>query len=180
MKRKELKCDGCPALPLRTKDQLHRIKQWEKLRTKEIETMIEIKLYLLCESIPANRFFYDLDSEYDNGGLRYNLKEELELDSDYDVLEYFSQNGIVLADCALCPLHQLDSNTEKRHAATFCLKNNTYKILDINPNAPIVTIFPKHRGYLKTDFPEIEKRKVDEFSFNNLYGLKAVIDHYSK
>lgn len=181
MKPSELKCDGCPAIWLKSdKGQLLKIKQWEKMRAKAIDEIPRIKLYLLCESIPANRFFYDLDTDYENKGLRFNIKEELELDSDQDVLRYFRRKGIVLADCALCPLFQLESNAAMRHAASHCLRNNTSYVLNINPEAPIITIFPTHRGYLKNEFPELEKRNVGEFSFNNLFGLKTAIEQFAK
>lgn len=180
MKMNELKCDGCPALDLRTKDQLRKIKQWEKLREKAINAIDQIRFYILCESLPANRFFYDLDTVYANKGLRFNIKEELELDSDENVLQYFKRNGIVVADCALCPLFQLESKAERRHAASQCLRNNTNHVLNINLEAPIITIFPSHSGYLKNEFPEIERKKVDEFSFNDLSGLKQVIEKYTE
>jgi len=177
----ELKCDGCPALPLRTKDQLQKIKQWEKLREKAIAKIDNIRLFILCESIPAKRFFYDLDAVYENKGLRFNIKEELELESEKDVLKYFDKNGIVLADCAYCPLHKEQlSNKDRRHAASICLKNHTSKILKLSTKVPIVTIFPTRRGYLKTDFPEIESRKVRNFSFNDLRGLKQSIEELIK
>lgn len=180
MKINELNCEGCPAIDLRTKDQLRKIKQWGRLKEKAIDSIDQIRLYILCESIPKDRFFYDLDTDYEKKGLRFNIKEELGLEFDQAVLNYFTRKGIVLTDCALCPLFLLDSNVEKRHAASFCLRNNTFSILTINPEVPIVTIFPTHRGYLKNDFPEIERRKVDEFLFNDLTGLKQVIEKYTK
>ena len=181
MKPSEFKCDGCPAIGLKSdKGQFLKIKQWEKMREKAIDEIAQIKLYLLCESIPADRFFYDLDRDYENRGLRFNIKEELELDSDQDVLWYFRKWGIVLADCALCPLFQLESNAAKKHAASLCLRNNTIHILNINPEAPIITIFPTHRGYLKNEFPEVDKRKVEEFSFNDLSGLKVSIERFTR
>jgi len=181
MKTNELECEGCPALSLRNQEgQLLKIKKWEKIRAKAIEEVGEINLYLLCESIPANRFFYDLDTDYEKKGLRFNIKEELGLPSDQAVLNYFHRRGIVLADCALCPLFLLDSNADKRHAASHCLKNNTGSILNINPEAFIITIFPAHRGYLKNEFSDIERRKIGEFSYNDLTGLKPTLEKYTK
>jgi len=181
MKINELKCEGCPALSLRDQEGRHlKIKKWEKLRDKAIEEIKKIKLYLLCESIPANRFFYDLDSDYTKDGLRLMMMDELELDTDTDVIKYFRKRGVVLADCAFCPLHDLDLKPEKQKAASLCLRNHNLKILQINPTAPIITIFPANRGYLKTEFPEIESRKVAAFSFMKLSGLKAMIEQYTK
>lgn len=181
MKINELKCDGCPALSLRDQEGRHlKIKKCEKLRAKAIEEIVKIKLFLLCESIPANRFFYDLDSDYTKDGLRLMMMDELELETDSDVLKYFRKRGVVLADCAFCPLHDLGSNAEKRHAASQCLQNHNIKIFEMNPAAPIITIFPTNRGYLKSEFPEIESRKVAEFSFMKLSGLKAMIERYAK
>ena len=180
MKINELKCDGCPAFYLRTKDQLRKIKQWEKLRENAIEAIGMIRLYILCESIPANRFFYDLDTVYENKGLRFNIKEELELKSDKDVLRYFDRKGIVLIDCALCPLHRLTSQLTKQTAASICLKNNNYNFLLKNPEAPIVTIFPKNRGYSPIEFPLLEARKKAEFPFTDLTGLRQVIEELTK
>ena len=181
MKINELKCNGCPALGLRDQEGRHlKIKKWEKLRAKAIEEIVKIKLYLLCESIPADRFFYDLDTDYTKDGLRLMMMDELELDTDADVIRYFRKRGIVLADCAFCPLHDLGSKPEKQKAASQCLRNHNLNILEINPAAPIITVFPANRGYLKSEFPEIESRKVASFSFLKLSGLKAMIEQHAK
>jgi hypothetical protein len=181
MKINELKCDGCPALSLRDQEGRHlKIKKWEKLRAKAIEEIGKIKLYLLCESIPADRFFYDLDTDYTTDGLRLMMMDELDLETDAEVLRYFRKRGIVLADCAFCPLHELGSKPDKQKAASQCLRNHNLGILEINPAAPIITIFPASKGYLKPIFPEIESRKVAEFSLNKLSGLKAMIEQHAR
>jgi hypothetical protein len=182
MKFSDLKCDRCPALSLRNKNsQRSWIEECETFKSKAIEEISVIKLYILCESFPANRYFYNPESIYKTKGLRFEIKKELAIDTDDEFFKYFKENGIVLTDCALCPLHddQL-TNTERRHAASICLQNNTLSILEINPNTPIITIFPSHRGYLKRRFPKLELRKKAKFNFEHLFGLKLEIEKYTK
>jgi hypothetical protein len=98
--------------------------------------------------------------------------------SDEDLFNYMHEKGILLVDCALCPLHKLSDNTDKILAATLCLKYNTKPYLNLNKTAPIITIFPYQRGFATNTFPEIEKRIINKFHFSRLSGLKSFIENY--
>ena len=112
----ELSCEGCPALKLRKKG---RIRHCESLREKQIDSMLGIGVFILCESIPQRRFVYDPKSDYANSGLRYNLRREL-VDGmpDGKLFRYLRDNFVLIVDCALCPLHKLKNKRERRVAAT--------------------------------------------------------------
>jgi len=148
------------------------VKECEKLREEEAKKIVEkhgrIRLYILAESIPRSRFVYDRNSDYRKGGLlRKQLCAELvggcpddpescEDCSNFNrLLEYLRNEGVLIVDCALCPLHEIkkdNANKSMRHAATKCLRNNTVFWLK-KYNAPIITIFPSKRGFLKRDLP---------------------------
>jgi len=171
-----LNCENCPALYLRDK-QLPKIARCEALRDKEFRSLKEIKLYLLGESIPANRFFYNRDSDYSTDGLRFWLRKELVGDgTEEELFDYLREKGILLVDCAICPLHTLKEIGDKILAATLCLQRNTLGYLSLNPQAPIITIFPSGRGFAKDSLPEVNKRVVCHFQFTKLAGLKKVIE----
>lgn len=181
MLNKYSKCQKCPAFHLLTDDRIHQIEQWEFKRDQYLKRTKHVLLILLGESMPANRYFYDINTKYENGGLRYTLKREfnkLEV-ADSEFLQFLTRTGIVLFDCALCPLHLLKNNTEKRKAATYCLLSINHKHLTQNPSIPIVTIFPKSRGYLKSYIPdEIKIRIVGEMSFMDQSGLKILYERF--
>jgi hypothetical protein len=89
-----------------------------------------------------------------------------------------TRKGIVLFDCALCPLHQLYDNVTKRHAATYCFLTITNQSIKEFSNIPIATVFPSKRGWLKTEIPyEIRNQVSGEFSFSDQSGLS---DLYSQ
>ena len=169
-------CTSCPALYLKD-SRIDKLKIWEKMRENAISSINQINIFLLGESIPNKRFFYDKQSDYSKDGLRFLLRQELiNDDSDEKLFGYMRTNGIVLTDCAVCPLHKLNENNDKILAATFCLSRNTKLYLSLNPNAPIITIFPYKRGFDKNSLPDIGKRIVANFQFTNLNGLKKTIE----
>jgi hypothetical protein len=177
---KNLKCENCPALHLRA-EQLPKITRWETLREQIALSIKKIDLYLLGESIPANRFFYDKDSGYMSNGLRFFLRKELVDGGSEDLLfEYLRQKAILLVDCAICPLYRLKEQGDKVLAATFCLQKNTMSYLNLNPKAPIITIFPFGRGFTPESMPELSKRVINHFKFpteaRHLSGLKKEIE----
>ena len=168
------KCHACPAFSLRTPDQIKKAGFWHGLFLAELNQMESTKVILLGESYPANRYFYDLDSNYESGGLMYNLKQEFGIKTNREMLLKFRELGVLVYDCAFCPLHLLDSKTDQRHSATHCLK--TYKLDFLNENnVPIITFFPAGRRFLKRQLPEINSRIVAEFKFNSLQGIKDEI-----
>ena len=173
----KLACEGCPALPLRTDSQLKKINHWYALRLQQLEEIKIPKVILLCESFPKDRFIYDLQTSYNNSGLRYNLKTELYnlTCSDKQFLANLQSEKIMIVDCAFCPLFFIDSNTYKRKAATHCLQQHSLPLLQQFAQVPIITIFPLHRGFLKRQLPDITKRIKAEFDFGNLLGLKQTI-----
>lgn len=172
-----LECDNCPAKPWKDR-QLCKITKWESIRKRIADSLPTINLYLLGESIPYNRFVYDEDSDYSANGLRYYLRAELiGSHSDDKLYEYLKQRGILLVDCALCPLHKLKSNKKKRRdAATLCLKRNTLPYLEINISAPVITIFPSGCGFACGSMPQVERRIAARFQFTRLAGLKNTIE----
>jgi hypothetical protein len=170
----KLNCSKCPADHLFDEE---RIIKNEKLRELILNNIEKINIYLLGESTPANRFVYDLTSNYKSSGLRYNLRNELvDGGSDVDLMHYLQEKNVLITDCALCPLHKLENKADQRTAATLCLKRHTFKYLDQYPNAPIITFFPSNRGYKKSELPEYDSRIIAEFNFNSLHGLKALLD----
>ena len=172
-----LNCTNCPAEYLRD-NQLSKIRRWEGQRFQEYRLLHEIKLYLLGESIPAGRFFYDQASKYSKNGLRYLLKKELVGNgTEGELFTYLRERGILLVDCAICPLHKLKCNNDKILSATFCLQRNTISNLYLNPIAPIITIFPKNRGFLKESLPNIQNRIIGQFQFSKLNDLKKTIEN---
>ena len=179
MDDKYSKCQKCPAFHLLSEERKQKIERWEYKRDRYIERMKRVKLILLGESMPANRYFYDLNTDYENSGLWFTLKKEfnkLEI-SDSLFLESMVRYGIVLFDCALCPLFELDANTLRCKAATHCLMSINQIHLRQNPDVPIVTIFPSKMGFLKSDIPvEILLRVKCEFSFSNQSGLNQLYE----
>lgn len=141
--------------------------------------MKKIRLILLGESIPASRYFYDINPDYKAGGLRYTLKKEFnKLDiSDSLFLESMVRKGIALYDCALCPLHQIKNNTIRRAAATYCFLSINIQHLINQPNTPFVTVFPTHLGFLRTQIQsEILDREIDRYSFSDQTGLNQLYE----
>jgi len=151
----------------------------------------QIKLYILTESIPYSRFVYDVQSNYRvKVGLRTRLCKELinarcppnvrhcnHCQNFNVLLDYLRNEGILIVDCAFCPLHLLENKFKnRRYAATLCLNNNTIEYLKVTPNAPIITIFPCNCGFLRRKKPYVQSRVVEEFSFSNLEGLKDAIE----
>ncbi len=174
MNEKYSKCSKCPAYRLLDSKRKALIERWERKRDSYLSHTKQVKLILLGESIPASRYFYDIETDYQDSGLRYSLKKEfgkLEL-NDSQFLMSMTRKGIVLFDCALCPLHQLYDNVTKRHAATYCFLTITHETISKFPDSPIVTVFPAHRGWLKTEIPyEIRNQVKGEFSFSDQSGL---------
>jgi len=169
-------CEGCPALGLRDKKW---IKHCESLREKQIDSTFLVGMFLLCESIPKKRFVYDLKTDYNNDGLRYNLRRELvNGENDIDLLQYLRDNFVLIIDCAFCPLYKLESKKDRRLAATLCLERHNHKYLDLNPSAPIITIFPKKVGFLKRKLPDLATRVKHSFRFNDVRGLKKEIEKH--
>jgi len=165
--------DDCPASDFHN---IERIKKTERLRKKEIKSIQRIKLFLLCESAPEKRFVYDLNSQYSKNGLRYLLRNELvDAGNDEKLFDYLRKQGVLIVDCALCSLHKLSGKKDRRAAATICLERHTQAYLDLNPEAPIVAIFPSKCGFYKRKLPHIQGRVKHEFRFTNLTGLKDTI-----
>ena len=170
----KLNCSKCPADYLFNEE---KIEKNENLRELILDNLEEVKYYLLGESTPANRFVYDLNTKYEESGLRYNLRNELvDGGTDVDLIHYLQEKNVLITDCALCPLHKMNNKADQRTAATLCLKRHTYKYLNLYPNAPIITFFPSNRGYIKSEIPEYNSRIKAEFSFSNLEGLKDLIE----
>lgn len=172
-------CSKCPAFELRTSTEIRRIENRIKLRIRELEIIGIPKLIILCESFPQNVYFYDLEYPA-NIGLRAKLKHELYGNiSDEIFIQYLRNDKIIIHDCAYCPLHMLGEgqSTKMRHAATTCLKNYNFDIFNEFPENPIITIFPRNRGFLRNQIPEITSRIKANYSFNNLLGLrKNIVD----
>lgn len=170
----DIKCQGCPAVKLRTPEQVKKINRWYSLFLSEIGMVNPIKVILLGESFPANRYFYDIDSNYESSGLMFNLKKEYGLNTELEMIKMFREIGVIVYDCAFCPLHLLDNKTDQRHAATHCLKSYKLDFLE-KTNLPIITFFPSKRGVLKRELPEISSRIITEFKFSYLQGIKKAI-----
>ena len=64
MENKYSKCQKCPAFHLLSEERKQKVDKWEYKRDKYIEIMKSIKLILLVESMPANRYFYDINTDY--------------------------------------------------------------------------------------------------------------------
>jgi hypothetical protein len=172
-----LNCTSCPALHLRD---IERIKVVETMRAQALEKFggKSACMILLCESTPAHAFVYDLNS---NSNLRKNLRKELVPGgSDEALFTYFNNHRIWIVDCALCPVHLLKNNTDKRLAATICLERHNVVNLQAERKAKLVTIFPVHRGFkkndLKRDLPSIAQRVIINYPFSNLAGLKEFVE----
>ena len=130
-----LNCTSCPAIHLRD---LQRIEKVERMRWQALERLKDKTacIILLCESTPARVFVYDPGT---NSKLRKNLREELVPGkSDDDLFNYMNSQRIWIVDCALCPVHLLKSNTDKRCAATICLERHTSAYLQAQKKAKSV------------------------------------------
>jgi hypothetical protein len=172
-------CLKCPAFHLLTDERKRKIERWEQKRERYIERIKNPLLILLAESMPENRYFYELETDYDGNGLRYSLKKEFDkVDlSDSLFLQSLSRKGIILFDCALCPLYKFNDKSSMREAATFCFLNNNQKFIEKYPEVPIVTIFPSKRGFLKTKIPvTISNRVIAEFKFRDQTGLRDIYE----
>lgn len=178
-----LKCQKCPAFHLLNEERKQQIEKWEYKRDNYIKRIKKVKLILLGESMPSKRYFYDLEKDYNEDGLRYTLKKEFnKLDLDDSLfLVSMSRKGIILFDCALCPIHKLEDNVAKRKAATHCFINITIDNLNKFPDVPIATIFPQHRGFLKREIPEeILSRVIGGFGFSDQTGLRELYERIKK
>lgn len=175
-----LNCDGCPARHLRDTE---RMKYVESLRMEALSALgAEPRWILLCESAPTGRFVYDRHTDYSDGGLRFNLREELVPGrGDEALFRYLNDRRIWLVDAALCPLHELRKlrsqvGSRRRHAATICLERHTSAYLDAFPAASVAAIFPEHCGFLKRELPALQARVRRQFTFSNLRGLKGLLE----
>ncbi|MBP7678786.1 MAG: hypothetical protein KA096_00010 [Bacteroidales bacterium] len=174
MKNRYLKCSRCPAFYLLTEPRKIQIENWEYRRDKYIDRINKVKLILLGESMPAGRYFYDLSSDYDIGGLRFTLKQEFNKSELPDglFLESLVRKGIILFDCALCPLHKMSNNTLRREAATYCFLTINIEHMLSYPKITYVTIFPSHLGFKRNEIPvEILIREKCRYSFSDQAGL---------
>jgi len=160
---------------LLTEERKKIVERWEERRSNYIKKIKTVKLILLGESIPNSRYFYDVNSEYNTEGLRYTMKKEFSKTniSDSEFLLFLSRKGIILYDCALCPLHKLDDNTARRHAATYCFLTITNKELQKHSHLiPIATAFPKKKGLLISKISEnINARIKQSYPFSSQKGL---------
>jgi hypothetical protein len=172
----DTKCQNCPAIKWRTPEQIKKIKSWYDLFQSELTHIYPIKVILLGESFPANRYFYDIDSNYERSGLMFNLRTEYGLQTNTEMILKFRELGVVVYDCAYCPLHLLDCKTDQRHAATVCLKSYKRHFLHQN-TCPIITFFPSKRGFLRREVPEVALRVVADYNFSRLTGIRETIDH---
>lgn len=170
----DAKCQNCPARVLRTPEQIKKINKWHGLFISELANINPLKVILLGESFPVSRYFYDIDSNYESSGLMFNLKTEYGLQTNIEMIMKFRELGVVVYDCAYCPVHLLETKADQRHAATFCLKNYKRHFLHQN-TCPIITFFPAKRGFLKSELPEIEERIIEEFKFSSLQGIEETI-----
>lgn len=168
----------------------------EYLRRRECNEILRrhgrIRAYILTESIPRTRFVYDEQSNYcirsARRGLRTRLcKELINAECPPDVcncsqclnlntlLNYLRDKGILILDCALCPLHRLRSRRARRHAATLCLNNNTIAYLNVTQDSPIITIFPANADFLEVSSLLYGRRVEGRFNFSSLGGLRDKI-----
>lgn len=173
------KCQKCPAFHLLSDNRKQQLELWESKRDNYIKRMKKVRLILLGESIPANRYFYDVNSNYEGRGLRYTLKEEfnkLEL-TDEMFLESMVRKGIILYDCALCPLHRIEDKLIRQEAATYCfLTINIHHLINY-PSTPYATIFPTQLGFLRTKIPsQIKEREIGRFIFLDQTGLNQLFE----
>ena len=106
--------------------------------------------------------------------LMFNLRTEYGLKTNIEMITVFRELGVVVYDCAYCPLHRMETKSDQRHAATVCLKNYKRHFLHQN-TCPIITFFPAKRGFLKSELPEISSRIVAEFRFSSLQGIREAI-----
>ena len=183
MSDKYSKCRSCPAYHLLTEKRKAQIDYWEEKRDSFVNRMKQVKLILIGESMPNSRYFYDLNTNYDHDGLRFTLKDEFGKNDINDGLFLISmcRKGIILFDCALCPLHKLDDNILMRKAATHCfLTINIEKIEELK-HIPIVTIFPSNRGWNVSELPlSIKNRIVGNFGFSSQFGLASLFEQIKK
>jgi hypothetical protein len=174
IENKYSRCQKCPAFHLLSSDRKQQVERWEYKRHNYVKRMKKVRLLLLGESIPANRYFYDVNSDYNGQGLRYTLKKEFnKLDlSDEMFLESIVRKGIILYDCALCPLHRIEDKSIRQEAATYCFLTINIQHLFNYPTTPFVTIFPANLGFLRTKIPsEIMEREIGRYSFTDQAGL---------
>lgn len=172
--RKKLMCDNCPAIELRTFDEIDRIEFRAGLMEIELTAMGKPELFILCESFPDRDYIYDLKKPA-FGGLRISLKNELYGDiEEADLIKKLRDDKIIVIHCAYCPLHSLGQAgiIDIRHATTICMKRHNLDIFKKYSDTPVITIFPHRRGFNTVELPEIAKRVTASFPFNNLEGLK--------
>jgi len=191
MKNRYAKCQKFPAYHLLTDERKQFIDKWETKRDRYLKRSKQIRLILLGESMPASRYFYDLETEYEDGGLRYSLKKEfgkLDLEDNLFLMS-MARKGIVLFDCALCPLHifrkkdlpLININKLRRYAATYCFQTITGQEIVKYSDVPIVTIFPSNMGWLKNEIPfSVRNQVVGEYIFSDQTGLSALFEEIKK
>ena len=168
-------CDSsCPSFYLLTEERKKQIKSWLLAFSENLSQIDKVRLILLGESIPDKRYFYDVNSDYTNDGLRYDLRKGLGINSDTELFTYLQKKGIVILDCALCPLHRIKDCKKQRHSATHCFKLHAEIFIKNHPNIPIYSFFPSNRGLLKTYNPSLSRRINREASFKN---IQPIIDY---
>jgi len=69
-------CKSCPAINLRSDNEIKRINYRIDLKNKELSNISKLNLIILCESFPNGDYIYDIKMPA-NYGLRRNLKVEL-------------------------------------------------------------------------------------------------------
>ena len=171
-------CDNCPAIELRTHEEIDRIEYRAGLMEKELAAIGKPELIFLCESFPQIDYIYDTDKPA-AGGLRINLMHELYGDiNEIDFISKLRENKIIVVHCAYCPIHVLGQGKiiDIRHAATICLKRHNLDIFKKFPLAPIITLFPHRRGFKTDELPELAGRIVASFPFNCLEGLRSIVN----
>lgn len=156
-------CNECPCRSLLTEERKKIINLWNNYFYKNLYGIKEVKLILLGESMPASRYFYDKQSSY-NEGFRYNLKKSLNIASDDELFSFLQKKGVIVMDCAFCPLHCLSTNKARRHSATYCLQHHNKNLILKYPNVPIFSFFPSKLGYLKSEIPDIKITHQTNFS----------------
>ena len=178
MENQYAKCQKCPAFHLLSEERKDKVEMWEYKRDKYIARMKSVKLILLVECMEADRYFYDINTIYEYDGVRYTLKKEfgkLEI-SDSLFLESMARKGVVLYECALCPLYLIENNVLRRKAATHCFLTINRFNLDEHPGITVATLFPVGLGYNKKEIPaEIISRVKGEFNDADQTGLSGLL-----
>ena len=164
--------NNCPCFYLLSEERKKQIIKWLLTLNKNISKIKDVRLILLGESMPNGRYFYDINTDYSSNGFRYELCTRLELKTDVELFSFLQKKGIIVLDCAFCPLHLIKDKKVQRHSATHCFKRHAAKFIEKHPNVPIFTFFPAKRGLLKQELPtDISKRINEEASFTNIQPI---------